>query len=235
MPNHPMTPAELRAAAAELRASGDAHSRDSKYADSAQARGADLERAARCWADAADLEALADALEAAAPAAEIPVPPHSDPKAAAQIKAIKAQTRREGIDEDTHRKMVLRVSRGRSNRVRDLTGSERQMLLRELGAKDGGPRRARTVRPARAADPTAAAMDRAAMLKRVEQLLREQDLPFSYAEAILRRQRGLGATPPGSVPVACPLSAANEPELRGVIAALYRRANPHAPRRGGAA
>jgi len=243
MPNHPMTPAELRAAAAGLRASGDAHSRDSQYADSAQVRGGDLDRAARCWADAADLEALAEQLEAAAadlkaaaqsPAA-LPVEAAPDPKAAAQIKAIKAQTRREGIDEDTHRAMVRRVSRGRSERVRDLTGPERQMLLRELGGKDGGPRRARTPTPSRAGDPSAAAMDRTQMLKRAEELIRQQDLPWSYAEAILRRQRGLDPTPPGAVPVACPLGAATEPELRGVIAALYRRANPSAPRRGGAA
>lgn len=154
-------------------------------------------------------------------------------KRTADLRALAAETRRQGLDPDTVAAMVRRITAGRTDSRGGMTRPERGQMLRELGARARGQRRGGPGRGIRAG-----AMDRTAMLKRVDELLRTPDeregrtpdldapgLPRAYAEAILCRQRGL---PKGTE---CPLEMATDPELRGLIAALYRRAHPTAPRR----
>jgi hypothetical protein len=130
-------------------------------------------------------------------------------KRKADLSAIHAQAKRQGIDEATRRAMIERLSGGRTNSSADLTAGERTALLRELGGQRAAGRRG----------PKPPELDRRTMLAKVGALLAEAKLPWSYAEAILRRQRAIL-----DKAVACPLTAATDPELRGVIAALYRRA-----------
>jgi phage gp16-like protein len=111
--------------------------------------------------------------------------------------------------------LVRRHTKGRTKSRTETTAAERAAMLAELKAAGfrptakGGRRRGA---------PSAEQMDRQSMLTRVQQLLTEQRLPWSYAEAILRRQRGIT-----DKAVACPMASATDPELRGVIAALDRR------------
>jgi hypothetical protein len=132
-------------------------------------------------------------------------------KRKADLAAIHSEARRAGIGEVTRRAMIVRISDGRTYTSADLTAPERVALLRELGGGKRPPKRA-------GRGPSPAAMDRQTMLTRVEQLLTVLRLPWAYAEAILRRQRGITAQA-----VACPLQQANPTELRGVIAALDAR------------
>lgn len=136
-------------------------------------------------------------------------------KRKADLAAIHTEAKRAGIDEETRRAMIERLSQGRTNSSADLTAAQRAALLREIGA---GTRRT----PGRGPKPQT--MDRNTMAKKVGALIAEARLPWSYAEAILRRQRGIQ-----DKGVACPIDAASEPELRGVIAALYRRAKSTQP------
>lgn len=131
------------------------------------------------------------------------------------LAAIHSEAKRAGIGEETRRAMIERLSGGHTDSSGDLTAGERAALLREIGA---GTRRA-TGR-----GPKPQTMDRNTMAKKVGALLADARLPWSYAEAILRRQRGIQ-----DKGVACPIDAASEPELRGVIAALYRRAKSTQP------
>lgn len=128
----------------------------------------------------------------------------------ADLAAIHSEAKRAGIDEETRRAMIARLSDGRTNTSADLDAAERAALLRQLGG--GRPRNI-------GRRPKPQALDRQAMLRKVQAMLADARLPWAYAEAILRRQRGIA-----DKAVACPISAATDPELRGVIAALYRRA-----------
>lgn len=119
-----------------------------------------------------------------------------------------------GLDETTRRAQIARISGGRTASAAGLTAKERAALDGEYRAAGW---RARKADGGRRGDPQADAETRRPTLARVRALLSEQALPWSYAEAILRRQRNL---PSG---VACPLASADEQELRGVVAALYRK------------
>jgi phage gp16-like protein len=134
-------------------------------------------------------------------------------KRKADLSAIHAQAKKTGIDEDTRRAMIERLSQGRTNSSADLTAPERAALLTEIG----GGRRPPPKRAGRA--PTPADLDRRAMLGKVEAQLADAKLPWAYAEAILRRQRGIL-----DKAVACPIAQTSNAELRAVIAALSRRA-----------
>ena len=138
----------------------------------------------------------------------------SDDTAAKRLRdlaAIHAEANKRGVDEDTRRAMIRRISAGRTGSSADLTAMERGQLLRELGGR---------TRPSRAGrGPGQADLDRRAMLSKVEALLADQRLPWGYAESILRRQRGIL-----DQRIACPMAQSTDNELRGVIAALARRA-----------
>lgn len=132
-------------------------------------------------------------------------------KRKADLAAIHAQAKRAGIDEPTRRALIARVSGGRSESSGELTAPERAAVLRALG----GSSRAR---PA-GRGPSLEALDREQMLHKVQALLADQGLPWAYAEAILRRQRGIL-----DKRVGCPIAQTSPQELKGVIAALWRRA-----------
>jgi len=120
-----------------------------------------------------------------------------------------------GLDEETYRAQIRRIAGGRTGSAADLTAQERDSLLleyRRAGWVPTNPKKA-------GRGPGAAALDRRAMLTKVQALLTDQGLPWSSAEAILRRQRGILDTS-----VACPIGQTTDVELRGVIAALDRRA-----------
>jgi phage gp16-like protein len=120
-----------------------------------------------------------------------------------------------GLDEATYRAQIGRISQGRTTSSAALTAMERDSLLAEYRLAGWVPT---TIAKRAGRGPTAAAMDRRAMLTKVNALLADQRLPWAYAEAILRRQRGIT-----DATVACPLAQTTDVELRGVIAALHRR------------
>lgn len=141
-----------------------------------------------------------------------------------QIAAMEAAGKRErqkiglarrqlGIADESHAEVVRRVTAGRSASTLDCTATERAAILAEYQAKGFRPTKPRRVGRA----PSAEAMDRQTMLKRVEQLLTTLKLPWGYAEAIVRQQRGIP-----DKRVACPLEAVTDIELKALIAALYR-------------
>lgn len=132
----------------------------------------------------------------------------TDDKRRRDLDAIHAQAKQLGMDEDTRRALIERISQGRTRSSADLDQEERAALLRELD-----PRRLPT--PAGTAPRTLSARG---MLRKLAALLGEGGKPWSYAEAILRRQRGIRDSR-----VRCPLEQATDQELRGVIAALYRQ------------
>jgi phage gp16-like protein len=119
-----------------------------------------------------------------------------------------------GLDETTYRAQIARISQGRTSSSADLTAQERDSLLAEYRRAGWVPTTAKRA----GRGPTAAVMDRRVMLTKVNALLADQRLPWAYAEAILRRQRGIT-----DAKVACPLEHTTDVELRGVIAALHRR------------
>lgn len=135
------------------------------------------------------------------------------------LAAIHASVTRAGLDDATYRDMVERISRGRTRTSADLGPDERSVLLKELGG------RTRSGRAPRQDD-----LDGQALLRKVGAQLTDMHLPWSYAEAILRRQRGI---PDRSV--ACPVERATPTELRAVIAALWRYAKRAGLRTEGAA
>lgn len=132
-------------------------------------------------------------------------------KRKSDLGAIHAAAKQQGIDEDTRRDMIGRISNGRTRTSADLTAPERSQLLKEIGGRRAPKRAGRA--------PSPAALDRRAMLAKVQALLADSRLPWSYAEAILRRQRGILDK---SIP--CPIEQTSNTELRGVIAALSRQA-----------
>ena len=126
------------------------------------------------------------------------------------LAAIHAAAAKAGIDEETRRDMIARISGGRTRSSADLGADERHALLKALGGRS---------RPARAGrGPGPGDLDRRAILTKVEALLADQRLPWGYAEAILRRQRGIL-----DQRISCPMAQSTDAELRGVIAALHRR------------
>ena len=124
------------------------------------------------------------------------------------LAAIHAAAKKAGVDEDTRRAMIERISGGRTRSSADLGPDERSVLLKELGGR---------TRPGRG--PARADLDRTALLRKVEAQLAEARLPWGYAESILRRQRGIPDRG-----IACPVERATPEELRAVVAALWRRA-----------
>lgn len=127
------------------------------------------------------------------------------------LAAIHAAAKKAGVDDETRRAMIERISGGRTRSSADLGPDERSVLLNELGGR---------TRPARAGrGPQDRDLDRTALLRKIGAQLADARLPWGYAESILRRQRGL---PDRSV--ACPVERATPTELRAVIAALWRRA-----------
>lgn len=133
-----------------------------------------------------------------------------DDKRRRDLAAIHAEAKKRGVDEDTRRAMIRRISAGRTASSADLSAEERGHLLRELGGRS---------RPARAGrGPGQEDLDRRGMLAKVGALLADQRLPWGYGEAILRRQRGIL-----DQRIACPMAQSTDSELRGVIAALVRR------------
>lgn len=116
-----------------------------------------------------------------------------------------------GLDEETRRAQITRISGGRTGSSGELTATERARLLGEYRAAGwlGGSR----------GRPRLDALDGKALLRKVDALLADQRLPWGYAEAILRRQRGIS-----DKHIACPPQSASREELRALIAALWRRA-----------
>ena len=127
-----------------------------------------------------------------------------DPRARA-LAALHAEAKRLGMDEDTRRDLIADVSAGRTRSARDLTLPELRAVLHRLGGAKSRRARVPKVQPGE-------------MLAKIRAQLTDAQLPWTYAEAILRRQRGLPAG------IACPLDRATDAELLGVIAALHRRA-----------
>lgn len=120
-----------------------------------------------------------------------------------------------GLDEVTYRAKVSRLTGGRTDSAGGMDAMERDSLLAEFKGAGWVP-----TTPKRAGrGPGKPALDRRAMLTKVQALLADQRLPWAYAEAILRRQRGIK-----DAGVACPIAQTTDVELRGVIAALDRRA-----------
>ena len=125
-----------------------------------------------------------------------------------------------GLDDATYRAQIERISNGRTQTSAALTAPEREALLAEYraaGWKATTPKRT-------GRRPAGPVLERRAMLTKVGALLADQRLPWAYAEAILRRQRGIA-----NKAVACPIEQTTDAELRGVIAALHRRAKRPPP------
>ncbi|AFL75377.1 gp16 family protein [Thiocystis violascens] len=116
-----------------------------------------------------------------------------------------------GLDDATYRAMLQRIG-GVSSSAK-LNGAQRAALLAEFRAAGWKP-----TPPKRAGrGPRADALARKALLRKVQALLADQQLPWSYAEAIVRRQRGLSAD------TRCPVELIDAEQARGLIAALSRR------------
>lgn len=119
-----------------------------------------------------------------------------------------------GIPDESHEARVYRITKGRTTTTADCTAAERRALLdeyRDLGFRVRPPTRAGRA-------PSPERLDHKAMLGKIQALLVDQRLPWSYAEAILRRQRGI--TDRG---VSCPAALVTDEEARGLIAALANR------------
>ena len=123
-----------------------------------------------------------------------------------------------GIPDDSHAARVGRISAGRTQSTTVCTRAELEAILGEYKAAGFAPTAPRKA----GRRPPARRLSRGDMLTRVEQLLTIQELPWGYAEAILRRQRGHDRDAPKGR-VATPIHLATDHELRGVIAALDRR------------
>lgn len=119
-----------------------------------------------------------------------------------------------GTPDDAHEARVRRITAERARSTTDCTLEELRALLAEYQA--AGFR----VRPPRAAKraPSAEQTDAQPLLRKIGALLADQKLPWTYAEAILRRQRGLG-----TAGIACPVERATGPELVALVAALTNR------------
>lgn len=117
-----------------------------------------------------------------------------------------------GMTDEDRRLLQQRIT-GQASAA-DMTARQRADLLAEYRRLGWRPRPPKSAGRA----PSGEALAREPSLRKLQALLASQKLPWTYAEAILRRQRGL---PDG---VACPLQTADVNELRGVISALAVRA-----------
>jgi len=181
--------------------------RDARYADRASL---DHERAARYRQEAA---ALSRKLEV------------QREERLREIKRIQVGRRAVAMSEDAYRACCLRLSQERTNSCGMLTAAERAALLEELKSKGFKPKpKAAPGDGKRRSTPSLADLDRKTLLSKINAQLASQHLPWSYADAILKRQRGHGPR------VSARVQQATDEELRGVIAALWRRAKRQAPR-----
>lgn len=203
----------LRARAAGLRDQA-ATVRDlAQYADG-PAYGQDMDNARRLEADAAGLDALAARAEATY---------------IRDVRAISTGVSRLGIPDDALREMIRRHTGGRTASRAETTAQERRAILDELRGKGFTPRPQRAAPQGGGAKApvtrgTSTNSSKPAMLAKIDALCASpppglEPVPRRYAEAILRRQRGIA-----DGKIACPLEQATPEELRGVIAALHRRA-----------
>lgn len=123
-----------------------------------------------------------------------------------QIAAIHAAKRDLGMDEDTYRNMLEKVTGKRSSA--GLSYDERQKVLdylRESGAKRT-PKKRVAQHPGRPAN-----IDTRAQLQKIEALLADMSLSWKYADAIARQQTGIARV----------AWLKEESHLRSVIAALH--------------
>lgn len=123
-----------------------------------------------------------------------------------ELAAIHAAARDLRMDDDSYRAMLWSVARVRSAADLD-AGGRRQVLdhMRRIGWQ-GKPRRRVGEHPGRPHN-----MDRSQMLAKIEAQLADMGLPWSYADAIARRQAGVER-----------VAWVRKPEhLRGIIAALH--------------
>jgi phage gp16-like protein len=125
-----------------------------------------------------------------------------------------------GIDDDAHAALVAEITGGRTRTTLGCSADQRQAVLDRYQGAGWKTRRPKRAGPANR--PPEDALSRDAMLRKIHALLADQRLPWSYAETILRRQRGLSNT------VACPLRMITAEQARGVIAALHKRAKRQA-------
>lgn len=135
-------------------------------------------------------------------------------QAKAERQKIGIARRQLGIDDDTHAAKVERITHGRTRTTLGCSAEERRAILDEYRAAGFRPRPPKSAGRA----PSADALAERPLLQKIQALLADQQLPWAYAEAILRRQRGL---PAGT---ACPAAMISATEARGLIAALSRRA-----------
>lgn len=121
-----------------------------------------------------------------------------------------------GVPDESHAARVARLSDGRADSTTDCTLDELRAILAEYqacGFRVRPPKRA-----ASAIAPSAEQLADQALPGKIQALLADQRLPWTYAEAILRRQRGILDRG-----VRCPLGAITPREARGLIAALSKR------------
>lgn len=121
-----------------------------------------------------------------------------------------------GTPDDSHAHRVARITDGRTQSTTDCTLSELRAILAEYQA--AGFQVKPPKRVASAAAPSAEQIAGNGLLAKVQALLADQRLPWSYAEAILRRQRGISDRR-----VRCPLRTLSAQEARALIAALANR------------
>lgn len=118
-------------------------------------------------------------------------------------------------DEAAYKTWVRTHTNGRTDSLTATTAAERRAMIAALAAAQNSGKHRENAAPV---------LDSAADMRlKVRAMLADQQLPEAYAESILRRQRGLLATPGGHL-TACPLDLASAADLRGIIAALHKRA-----------
>lgn len=118
------------------------------------------------------------------------------------------------VPPESHAALVTRLTGDRTSSTTGCTLDELEQILtwyRERGFRPTKPRRAGRA-------PSQDAMDRATMLKRVEQLLTVQQLPWRYAEAMLRQRQGVT-----DKAVVYPVETCSDADLKYLIAALDKR------------
>lgn len=139
-----------------------------------------------------------------------------------QLKSLRQKIgiarRQLGIAPESHAAVVARHTGGRATSTTDCSRAELEAILAELRAKGATPRPPRKAGRA----PAEAKQEAQPLLKKIGALLADQRLPWSYAEAILRRQRGIT-----SAVVSTPIEHAHAGELRAVVTALAKRQAKH--------
>lgn len=114
---------------------------------------------------------------------------------------------------EAHAAVVQRHTQGRACSTTDCTMAELRAILTDYQSK--GFR----VRPPRAtaSTPSAQALE-APLMRKIQALLADQKLPWSYAEAILKRMRGISDRHART-----PMQLSTPEERRAIIAALTNR------------